>query len=125
MSNGHMSDEEQRTLSDKFMLRLPDGMRDRIKQAAARNGRSMNAEIIDTLEDRFPADEGKADIARKTSEALESLSGKAKDRFLLKLIEEPPRSDHDIHRLLVFAKRSEPVIRREADLSGVRLGKSK
>jgi DnaJ-domain-containing protein 1 len=40
--------------SDKFMLRLPDGMRDRIKLAADRNNRSMNAEIVATLEDAYP-----------------------------------------------------------------------
>lgn len=31
--------------SDKFMLRLPDGWREKIKEEAARNHRSMNAEI--------------------------------------------------------------------------------
>jgi plasmid stability protein len=36
---------------DKYVLRLPDGMRDRLKDAAARNGRSMNAEILARLED--------------------------------------------------------------------------
>ena len=41
--------------SDKFQLRLPDGMRDRIKAAAEANGRSMNAEIVSTLEDKYPA----------------------------------------------------------------------
>lgn len=35
---------------DKFVLRLPDGMRDRIKAAAAENNRSMNAEIVSALE---------------------------------------------------------------------------
>jgi plasmid stability protein len=40
--------------SDKFMLRLPDGMRDRIKAVAAENGRSMNAEIVATLEKEYP-----------------------------------------------------------------------
>lgn len=39
---------------DKFMLRLPDGMRDRIKAAAEANNRSMNAEIVATLEDKYP-----------------------------------------------------------------------
>lgn len=34
---------------DKFVLRLPDGMRDQIKSAAKENGRSMNAEIIARL----------------------------------------------------------------------------
>jgi len=36
--------------SDKFMLRLPDGMRDRIKLSADKNGRSMNAEIVARLQ---------------------------------------------------------------------------
>ena len=45
---------ENRKLSDQYMLRLPDGMRDRIKFAAAENGRSMNAEIVATLEDKYP-----------------------------------------------------------------------
>lgn len=31
---------------DKFILRLPDGMRDAIRDAAAKNGRSMNTEIV-------------------------------------------------------------------------------
>lgn len=37
-------------LQDKYVLRLPDGMRDRLKVAAADNGRSMNAEIVARLE---------------------------------------------------------------------------
>jgi len=41
---------------DKYVLRLPDGMRDRIAAAARANGRSMNAEIISTLEDTYPPD---------------------------------------------------------------------
>lgn len=43
-------------IADKFMLRLPEGMRDRLKDAAARNGRSMNAEIITRLNYTFDAD---------------------------------------------------------------------
>jgi plasmid stability protein len=39
---------------DKFMLRLPDGMRERIKAKAEENGRSMNSEIVDTLERAYP-----------------------------------------------------------------------
>lgn len=35
--------------SDKFMLRLPDGMRDIIAGEAKKNGRSMNAEIVSRL----------------------------------------------------------------------------
>jgi hypothetical protein len=40
---------------DQFNVRFPNGMRDRIKVAADVNGRSMNAEIIATLEERYPA----------------------------------------------------------------------
>jgi hypothetical protein len=35
--------------SDQFMLRLPDGMRDFVAEMAERNGRSMNAEIVNAL----------------------------------------------------------------------------
>ncbi|WP_083444871.1 Arc family DNA-binding protein [Pseudorhodobacter aquimaris] len=41
---------------DKFVLRLPDGMRDRIKAAADANSRSMNAEIVDRLDTSFGGD---------------------------------------------------------------------
>jgi len=40
--------------SEKYMLRLPAGMRDRINAAATRNMRSMNAEIVAVLEEKFP-----------------------------------------------------------------------
>lgn len=39
--------------SDKFMLRLPEGMREQIKAAAEGNSRSMNAEIVARLEASF------------------------------------------------------------------------
>lgn len=39
---------------DKVIVRLPDGMRDRIKRAAEQNGRSMNAEIVAALDEKFP-----------------------------------------------------------------------
>lgn len=38
---------------DKYVLRLPDGLRERIKTAAEKTNRSMNAEIVARLED-FP-----------------------------------------------------------------------
>lgn len=39
--------------SDQFMLRFPEGMRDRIKEQADEHGRSMNAEIIARLQNSF------------------------------------------------------------------------
>jgi hypothetical protein len=38
---------------DKYIVRLPDGMRDRIAEAAKENNRSMNAEIVARLERSF------------------------------------------------------------------------
>jgi plasmid stability protein len=35
--------------SEQFQLRLPDGMRDHIAAVAARNGRSMNSEVLYAL----------------------------------------------------------------------------
>lgn len=45
----------QPTQSDpQFKLRLPTGLRERIKTAAEANNRSMNAEIVAVLEEAFP-----------------------------------------------------------------------
>jgi uncharacterized membrane protein YccC len=40
-------------IADKYIVRLPDGMRDRIAEAAKANNRSMNAEIVARLEASF------------------------------------------------------------------------
>ena len=42
---------------DKFVLRLPDGMRDQIKAQAEKSSRSMNAEIIARLESSLSSQE--------------------------------------------------------------------
>jgi hypothetical protein len=36
--------------ADQYMLRLPPGLRDRVAQKAADNGRSMNTEIVEAIE---------------------------------------------------------------------------
>ena len=56
--------------SDKFMLRLPDGMRERIKLAAESNNRSMNAEIVATLEEKYPATFSRAEILKMMRASL-------------------------------------------------------
>lgn len=50
-----MAEDQNRTLQDKFMLRLPDGMRDRLKDEARKSGRSLNAEIIHRLANSLDA----------------------------------------------------------------------
>lgn len=64
--------------TEQFIVRLPDGMRDRIKRAAEANNRSMNAEIVATLEEKYPSDnalegfgellEAYADIAARAAD---------------------------------------------------------
>nr|WP_227754347.1 Arc family DNA-binding protein [Stagnihabitans tardus] len=39
---------------ERFIVRMPPGMRDRIRAAAEAAGRSMNAEIVATLEATYP-----------------------------------------------------------------------
>jgi hypothetical protein len=43
-----------RSKTDQFQLRLPPGLRDRIKTYAEAHGRSMNEEIVRLLEREFP-----------------------------------------------------------------------
>ncbi len=45
-----MSDQPKRQLEEKFVVRLPDGMRERIALQARENTRSMNSEIVHRLE---------------------------------------------------------------------------
>lgn len=47
-------------MQDKFNLRFPDGMRDAIAERAKQNGRSMNSEIIQILQDAL-SEEGISD----------------------------------------------------------------
>lgn len=47
---------------NKFIIRMPDGLRERIKAAADRNNRSMNSEIVGTLEGMYPSRMNLADI---------------------------------------------------------------
>jgi Arc-like DNA binding domain len=44
-----MSNKPQRQLEEKFVVRLPDGMREQIANQARGNLRSMNSEIIHRL----------------------------------------------------------------------------
>lgn len=53
-----MSDDEREKYpseeAERFQVRMPPGLRERIKQAAERNNRSMNSEIVATLEEKYP-----------------------------------------------------------------------
>lgn len=67
---------------DKFMLRFPDGMRDRIREEAEANGRSMNAEIILRLEASLAGDAVLSDDLPTAEEAL-ALAASSQSRIKL------------------------------------------
>lgn len=48
-----MTDTRKPQSADKYIVRLPDGMRERIKVAADEYGRSMNAQIVYMLQSYF------------------------------------------------------------------------
>lgn len=52
-----MSDKNRR-FTDKFALRLPDGLRDTLATKATENNRSTNAEIVARLEQSIAAESG-------------------------------------------------------------------
>lgn len=55
---------------DKYVVRFPDGMRDRIADSARANNRSMNAEIVDRLEGSFETPEAMKDISATLSKLI-------------------------------------------------------
>lgn len=89
-----MTDSEKRTFKDQFMLRLPDGMRERIKLAADESGRSMNAEIVETLREKYPEPLPDIEAAKVVAQFM-SLPKKAQDEFVHKWLQENV-SDEDI-----------------------------
>src|SRR5690349_12944383 len=62
---------------ERFIVRLPDGMRDQIAKAADANGRSMNAEIVHRLQRSFEPDEVEAEISRARREEMADMPDKA------------------------------------------------
>lgn len=51
-----MSDQSPSRLLDKIIIRVPDGMRERIKRVADSNNRSVNAELLVLLERTYPVE---------------------------------------------------------------------
>ncbi|WP_082988090.1 Arc family DNA-binding protein [Bordetella bronchialis] len=52
--------------ADKFVLRLPDGLRDQIAEAAKKSGRSMNAEFIHRIQLSLLADAAEVNDVEST-----------------------------------------------------------
>lgn len=54
-----MAEQSASRMLDQFVVRLPEGMRNRLKKIAAENRRSMNSEIVVMLENACDKSSGK------------------------------------------------------------------
>jgi len=72
-------------LAERFQVRMPDGLRDRIADAAKANGRSMNAEIVAALTEKFP--EPTDPEFEKFYEMAQRIAPKDLKRLLVELID--------------------------------------
>lgn len=86
---------------DKFIIRLPNGLRERIKAKADESGRSMNAEIVQVLEREYPEP---ADVMhvhlnsiRRALDAYEKSTNPQQRLYLQSLVELMVKSGEDFH----------------------------
>ena len=105
---------------DKFNLRFPDGMRDAIAERAKRNGRSMNSEIVQILQETLDTDKAvsESDLVDfdSTQAAFNAASTvEEKEQFLSDLAKKDPFTA-DILR------KGEEHARRLAEILGRRMG---
>jgi hypothetical protein len=74
-----MSEREPQT-ADKYIVRFPEGLRQRLKEVAQENGRSLNAEIILRLQQSFeggPSAQQASEYRQVLSLAQASITGAA------------------------------------------------
>lgn len=70
------------TEADKFIVRLPAGMRDRIAESAKANNRSMNAEVVGLLQQAMEVRAGTApemDVDALAETIAERVAAKLKE----------------------------------------------
>lgn len=96
-----MDDKNVGRDSDKFMLRFPDGMRDALKADAAKNGRSMNTEIVARLEHY--------ETLLDRVEELES-TVRGHDADLAAIVKERDLLQDEVHRLRASQASASPVL---------------
>jgi predicted ribosome quality control (RQC) complex YloA/Tae2 family protein len=97
--------------ADKFIVRLPDGMRDRIATAAKSNNRTMNAEIVARLEESF-------EVMSEAKQVLAYLRDKDKEHAALiekvkKSNEEADAAEKKYEEAVEYAKRQYEAARDE------------
>lgn len=102
-----MSEKQVRDY-DKFMLRFPDGMRDAIAERAKQNGRSMNSEIVQALEE-YLSEEGQpsgveTEIATRLAEIVDS-----QKKQIIQLFEILDKQKKQVDKLIGMVEKSTPL----------------
>lgn len=64
---------------DKFMLRLPDGMREAVAKRADENGRSMNSEIVQILQDALDVSVSPIDSSMSPEDAAATFQSEVEE----------------------------------------------
>lgn len=94
-----MSDQYPSRDLDKVIIRLPDGMKDRIRRAADEHGRSVNAELVLLLDRTYPAEATLDECVQE----------------IVSIIEQRPEQDRSAAWELVFEKLSAARFSQERD----------
>lgn len=96
---------------DKFMLRLPEGMRDALAEQAKANGRSMNSEIVQIIGESvygvsdFPDDFQLMYEYVTTEKPSDEEAFRIRDQYITHLIQElSKRINHDSTEILELLK---------------------
>ncbi|XHT96203.1 Arc family DNA-binding protein [Escherichia coli] len=79
-----MSEKDESNFIERFTVRMPDGMRSAIAERAKRNGRSMNSEIVQILEDALSSDVSSVDKSldlKQIKSLLDKISNELLDRI--------------------------------------------
>ncbi|HHH3471109.1 TPA: Arc family DNA-binding protein [Citrobacter freundii] len=72
-----MSEKFPSQMQDKFTVRFPDGLRDAVADRAKRNGRSMNSEIIQIIEDAITPERETIEVRNSASRIASSSDSEA------------------------------------------------
>lgn len=125
MAHSHiMTDRRAPQDQDKYVVRFPEGMRDRLKAAAGENNRSLNQEIIARLDqsfgipgvfDRLAADQFAAASTYKRAEVERDIAEVLEKHFPSPPLEMSPEQMWELsEHLLEFAPDEElPRLRSE------------
>lgn len=96
--------------ADKFVVRLPDGMRERVAQVARDNHRSMNSEIIERLEQSLLNDPriGAQAQAGSADDNLKSELARAY-KIIDRLLQNADPTQVDIQEVLYLVRKQSPL----------------